>query len=94
MDLPSTQAAKRQQVAKILQQSADQAQSQGGAPAVAISSSQLSVSPASGADLTVRNMSAAPVVFSVSGAPEQVCHEVSAPYSSKVEQQYRSNASP
>ena len=72
IDLLPTQAAKRQQVARILQQSADQAKGQGGAPAVAVSSSQLTVSPASGADLTVRNISAAPVVFGVCGAPEQV----------------------
>ncbi len=37
------------------------------------------MSPASGADLTVRNISKAPVVFSVCGAPEQVRHEVLVP---------------
>ena len=34
------------------------------------------MSPASGADLAVRNVLAAPVVFSVCGAPQQACHEV------------------
>ena len=70
-------------MAKILQEPADQAQRQRGGPAVAISSSQLTVSPASGADLTLRNISTAPVVFSVCGAPQQVCREVFAQFSSQ-----------
>ena len=77
--VPTPQAQKRQQVARILQQAEARAERQCGRPAVAISSSQLTVDPARGAELVIRNISSTTVVFSFGGAPEQVRYVLTSP---------------